>query len=104
MVTDRETQPLRDGRLALFYSGIHELFDAAAVQADDMIVMGTLVELEHRHPILEVVAGHEARGLELREHPVNGGKPDVLVRLEQRAVDVLGRQMPRRAALEDLED
>ena len=90
MIPNRESQPLGDGRLALFYSGIHELFDAAAVQADDMIVMRALIELEDRHAILEMMAGHEARGLELREHPVDGGEPDILVGLEQGAIDVLG--------------
>ena len=90
MIADREAQPLGDGGLALFYAGIHELFDAAAVQSHYMIVMRALVELEYRHAILEVMAGHEARRLELREHPVNGGEPDVLVGVEQSAIDVFG--------------
>src|SRR5579883_987663 len=89
MIAYREAQSLRHGRLTLFYAGIHELFDAAEVQADDMIVMRTLIELEDRHTVLEVMAGHEARGLELSEHPVDGGEPDVLVGLEQRAINVL---------------
>ena len=90
MIPDRESQPLRDGRLPLLYPGIHELFDPAAVQADDMIVMRALVELEDRHAVLEVMAGDQAGGLELREHAVDGGEPDVLVGLEQGAIDVLG--------------
>src|SRR5690242_13262756 len=66
--------------------------------------MRALVELEHRHAVFEVMPRHQPGGLELRQHPVHGREPDVLVGLEQRAVDVLGRQVARGAALEDLED
>lgn len=90
MIADREAQPLGDRRLTLFYPGIHELFDAAAVQADDMIVMRALVELEHRHAVLEVMAGHETCSLELRQHPVDGGETDIFVGVEESAIDVLG--------------
>ena len=64
---------------------VHELFDPAAVQTHDMVVVRPLIELEHRHAVLEVMAGDQARGLELREHAVHGRQPDVLVGIEQRA-------------------
>ncbi len=104
MVADGEAELLGHRGLALLDARIHELFDAAAVKTHDMVVMRTLVELEHRHAILEVVAGDQACGLELREHAVHRGKADVLVGLQQRAVDVLGREVAGLAALEDLED
>src|SRR5262245_5543384 len=69
-----------------------------------MVVMRPLVELENRHAVFEMVAGHEPGRLELREHPVNGGETDVLVGLDQALVDALGGHMPGRTSLEDLED
>jgi hypothetical protein len=93
-----------DRILARLDRRIDELFDVPAVHADDMVVMHALVELEHRHAVFEVMAHHQARGLELRQHPVDGRQADVLGRADQALVDFLGRQVPRAAALEDLED
>ena len=45
---------------------VHELFNVPAIDALDVIVVRTLVELKDRHAIGEMVAGHETRGLELR--------------------------------------
>src|SRR3984957_2916055 len=67
--------------------------------------MGALVELEDRHPVLEMMARDQTRRLELRQNAVNGGEPDVLVRIEEGAVDVFGRKMAcGGAALENLEN
>ncbi len=70
-----------------------------------MMVMGALVELEDSHPVLEMMTSDQARCLELRKHAVNGSEPDVLVRVEERAVNVFGRKMAcGGGALEDLEN
>src|SRR6188508_140225 len=69
-----------------------------------MVVMRSLVELEHGHAVFKMVPRHQARGLELREHAVNRGEADVLVRLDEALVDALGRHMTRRATLENFED
>ena len=97
-------QALGDLFLTLFDGVIHELFDAAAVKTDDMIVMRSLVELEHGHAVFKMMARHQAGGLELREHAVHGREADVLVRLDQALVDALSRHMTSRAALENLEN
>jgi outer membrane protein assembly factor BamE len=104
MVTDRESQALRDGRLPLFDAGIHELFDAAAVQTHDVIVMRAVIELEDGHAILEVMPGDESRRLKLRQNAVDGGQADVLITVEECAIDVFGRQMARIAALENFQN
>src|SRR5437870_8078210 len=82
----------------------HELFHTATVLAHDVIVMSPLIELEHRHAILEMMARDEPGGLELGQHAVDGSHADVLVGLEQHTVDVLGRHMAGGAALENLQD
>ena len=55
MVAKLIPQPRRDLFLALFDRLVHELFDAAAVQTHDMVVMRSLVELEHGHAVFEMV-------------------------------------------------
>ena len=97
-------QPGGDRFLAFFDRLVDELFDAAAVQTHDMVVMRSLVELEHGHAVFEMVPRHQARGLELREHAIHRGEADVLVRFDQALVDAFGRHVTRRAALENFED
>ena len=104
MVAQFVTQALGDFFLSLFDALVHELFDAAAVQTHDMVVMRSLVELENGHAVFEMVPRHQAGGLELRQHAVNRRQADVLVGLDQTLVNALSRHMPGRAALEDFED
>ena len=66
--------------------------------------MPALVQLEHRLAAFEVVADEHARLLELREHAVDGGEPDVHAFLEQHLVDVLGGEVAHVAVLEQVED
>jgi len=104
MVGDLETHPVGDRPLTLLDPLVGELFDAAAVRTHDVVVVRALVEFEHRGAALEVVPRDESRRLELREHAVDGGEPDVLVHLEQAPVDVLRAHVARLRAREDLED
>ena len=104
MIAQLVPQALGDLFLALFDRFVDELFDAAAVQTHDMVVMRSLVELEHGHAVFKMVPRHQPRGLELREHAVHRRETDVLVRLDQALVDALGRHMTGRTALENLED
>jgi hypothetical protein len=69
-----------------------------------VIVVRTVVDLKNRHAILEVMARDETGRLELSEHAVNGCQPDILVTVEERAVDVFGRKVSCRAALEDFQN
>jgi len=104
VILDLELQLGGDSSLPLFDSGVHELFDLAAVKTDDMVVMLALVELEHRGGALEVMPRDQPGRLELRQHPIDGRKPDVLVRLEQVLINVLRAHVARRRGAEDFED
>ena len=90
--------------LALLDARIHELFDLAAVKTDDVIVVLTFVQLEHRRRALEMVAGDQAGGLELRQDAIDRGEPDVFVRLEQMLVDVFRTHVARGGGPENFED
>ena len=74
-----------------------ELLDPSAVDADDVVVVLAFVQLEDGRAALEVMAGDEPGRLELREHAVDRREADVLVRIEQAAVDVLGTHVARLA-------
>src|SRR6476661_10325426 len=104
MVLDAEPARLRNLGLPPLDRGIVELLDVSAFDADDMVVMSALLELENGFPALEVVSQQQASLLELGEHAVNGGKPGVGSVLQQRLVDVFGREMANVALLEDFED
>ena len=104
MLADLESAFVRDFGLALFDLGIEEFFDAPALQAHQMVVVPALVELEDRFPRLEMVADQESCLLELGQHAVNGGKPDVHTLAQQLFVDILGGQVPDLALLEKVDD
>src|SRR5579885_1290780 len=104
MIGQIEAGSLDDVALPLLDHLVDELLDAAALQADDVVVMVTLVDLEHRLAALEVMAGHETRGLELRQHTIDGCESYVLPGIEQLLVDILRAHVPVRCALQDLEN
>jgi hypothetical protein len=69
-----------------------------------MVVMRPLVELEHGLAGLEMMAHEEPGLLELGEHAVDGGKPDVETFAQEHLVDVLGGQVPDLRRLEEVDD
>ena len=99
VLADREAALGGDLGLPLLDLGVVELLDAAALHADQVIVVRALVQLEHRLAGLEMMADQEARLLELGEHAVDGGQADVEALGQQQLVDVLGRQVPDLATL-----
>jgi len=104
VVGDLEAEPRGDLTLPLLDAVVGELLDPAAVGAHDVVVVLALVELEDGRAALEVMASHEPGGLELRQHAVHGGEPDVLVGIEQASVHVLSAHVARLARGQDLED
>src|SRR5687767_10540910 len=101
MVLDAEAAGVSDFDLALFDIRVVELFDVAALDADDVVVMTALLELEDRFSGLEMMTDQQPCLLELREHTVYGRKSGVGAFLEQRLVNVFGREVPDFAFLED---
>ncbi len=104
VVADCKPVPLGHGRLALLDTAVNELFDPAAIETQDVIVMRPGIELEHRHAIGKVMPRDEPRRLELREHPVHRREADVFLQIDEAPVNVFGRKMARAAFLEDVEN
>ena len=92
-----------DLALQLLDSLVVELRHAPRLETHHVIVMRAVGELEDGLAAFEVVAAHEPRSLELRQHAVNGRKPELLAAVEQRAIDRLRREMPLAAVLQNLE-
>lgn len=103
-MADLEAEPIGHGVLPLFDATIHELFHPSAVQADDVVMVRTLVEFEHGHAVLEMVTRDQPRSLELSQDAIDRGQADVFARIQQPLVDVFRGHMPARTALEDIED
>ena len=73
MLVNGETAILGDFGLAPLDFGVHEFFNLSALQAHQVVVMGALVQLEHRLAGLEVMPDEDARLFELGEHAVYRG-------------------------------
>lgn len=85
---------------------VEELDDLAAFQADHVIVMFLLGNLEQGVATIEVMANDQASGLELGQYAVHGSQADIFTGVQQCLVDVLGAEMSLHVSglLEDLQD
>ena len=66
--------------------------------------MPAFVQLEHRLAAFEVMAYQDAGLLELGQHAIDRGQPDVHAFLQQHLVDVFGGEVAHVAVLEQIED
>src|SRR5690606_26347855 len=57
--------------LQIFDVVIEEFDDIAGIDADHVIVMATVGQLEYRMAAIEVVTDNQSRRLELRQHTIN---------------------------------
>src|SRR5262249_30194622 len=104
MLVKLEAAFLRDRLLAPFDFGIEELFDAAAVDAHEVIVMRAFIEFEDGLARFEIASRQQAGLLELREHAINRRETDIELFVEQASIHVFGGQMAHRAVLKNLKN
>lgn len=104
MVLDLVLHSACNRALTLFDPSVHELFDLAAIQAHDVIVMLALVQLENSGGAFEVMSTDQSRGFELGQDSIHGRKPDVLVRLQEMLVDIFSTHVPWRRSPENFEN
>ena len=102
--TDFEAALARDPYLSFFDLGVVEFLDAPALQADEMVVVWPLIQLEYRFAGLEMMADQEACLLELGQHAVDGCQADIESLSDQQPIDILGGQMPHFGRLEQVDD
>jgi len=89
-----------DLRLAVFYFGVVELLDVAALHAHEVIVVPAVIEFKYRLVGLEMVAYQQACLLKLRQHTIDRGKPGVGAVFLQQFVNVFGGKMSNITLLE----
>ena len=93
MVLNDESVSFCDGILMFFDDFIDELHDLPALHADQVVMVFAAVELEYGLTAFEVVPAHQSGRLELSQHPVDRGQPDLLAALQQHLIHVLGADM-----------
>lgn len=94
MIGKLESLLSRNPALPILDLGIAELFHPATVQADQVIVMGSLVELKDRLTRLKMAARENPGLLELGQDAIHGGQANIDGFGQQRPIDIFGRQMP----------
>ncbi|CAM2149485.1 protein of unknown function [Pararobbsia alpina] len=104
MFVQREAALGCNGLLTAFDFGVVEFFDAAAVHADQVVVVRAFVEFEHSLARLEITACEQARLLELRQYAIHRRKPDIELFMQQVPIDIFGGQMSHAAVLKNLEN
>lgn len=106
MIDQLEAVTLDDFFLQLFDLGIDELDDLAGIDADHVIVVTAIGQLEHGMTAVEVVTINEAGCLELGQDPVDGRQTDILARIHQRLVDIFSAHvtLPRGCRVQHLQN
>src|SRR3954465_12461316 len=104
MLMDREAMIFGDLHLPLLDLGVVELLHPSALQADQVVVMLALVQLEHGLAAFEVMPYQNSGLLELGQHPIDGGEPDVHALLPQNLVHVFRGEGADIGVLEEIED
>lgn len=85
-----------------FDSGIKKFFQMSALQANDMVVMGSVIQLEHGFSAFKIVAHQDAGEFELREDAINRGQTDILAAGNQQLEHIFRAQVVVLAVLEQV--
>jgi len=104
MVGDGKALGLGDGVLTLLNFRVVELLHLAAIDAHQMVVVLSFIELINGLATFKMAPAQNVSLLELGQNTVNRGQADIGAFLQQNAEDILGRHVPLRALLEYLQN
>lgn len=101
-----------DGEAALFRNfflagldfRVIELFHAATVKADQMIMVRSMIDFKNGFATLKIVALKKSCLFKLGQYAIDGGQTDIRTLIDQDAVYVFGGKMPDSGALEEFEN
>lgn len=93
-----------DQVLALLDFRIVKFFNFPAIDADQMVMVRTLVQLKYSLTCFEVITVQNLRLFELREDAIHGGESDIHVVVQQDLVDILGGEVAYGAVLKDFQN
>lgn len=86
--------------LACLNTCIVKLFNVTALQADDVVMVHALIELEHRFAALEMMSHQQSGLLELCQHTINSSQTHIIATREQQFENLLCAQMAFLAGFE----
>ena len=104
VIPDVEPALLGNALLALLDFGIAEFFYPATLQADKMVVVFALVEFKHGSASFKMMAFQQTCLLELRQDAIDSCQADILVVLDQLAVNLFGGEVLLSGILEQFQD
>lgn len=88
MIRQFEISLLCDACLKFLDHFIVKLFDLAAMDTDQMVMVFAAIQFEDGIPPLEVVSNDESSGLKLSEYPVHGRKANFFTFADQCLEDI----------------
>ena len=104
VIENFETAVLGNGFLAFFDLGVVKLLDAAAIDADQVIVVLAVVDFENGLAGFEEVTLEQPSLFKLGKDAVDGGQSNIHVFSDQRAIDVFCRHVTLGAFFEQLKN
>lgn len=104
MFGDIETALLRYLLLAPFDFFIAELLDPTTIEADEVIMVRSLIEFEYRLAGFEMIAMQQPSLLELGQHAIDRCKSDIHIVSQKNLVNIFGTQMAHCTVLENVEN
>lgn len=90
--------------LAFFDFFVVKLFHPAAIEANEMVMVGAFVQLEYRLAGFKMIPVKQTCLLELRQHTIDRCQADIHIFGQQDLVDVLGAQVAHLTILENIEN
>ena len=104
VVGNFETLGLCDIVLPLLNACVVKLFNAAAIQAHQVVMVLALVELIDEFATLKLTARQNAGLLKLHQYAVDSGQTNIGTLFQGETVNVLGTHMPLPAFLEKFQN
>lgn len=104
MLCNIETTLIRNFLLAPLNFLVKEFFDATAIEANEMIMMRSFVQLKDGLAGFEMIAMQQSGLFELGQYAIDGCKADIHILGKQNFVDVFGAHMAHLTVLKNLQD
>ncbi len=77
MIGDLKAELFRYLALPFLNRPINELRNVSAIHTNDVVVMGSPVELEYRVPVVEAPSQNQACSLKLSQHAIDRREADI---------------------------
>ena len=90
--------------LALLDGLVEKLLNVATIQADDVIMVRSTIELEDGMTALEIMPLHKPGTLELGQYPVDSREADLLSVFKQHLVDIFSAEVLLLTLFEDFQN